>query len=89
MSNAPSTLDGEQFPELPDDSAFELPASPASTLRSLATPFQFVGFWSSVALPLAYVPVLSGALSGGQSTLAALLAVHALALVAGHGYRRD
>jgi len=89
MSNAPSTLDGEQFPELPDDSAFDLPESPDGALRSLAAPFRFVGFWTSVALPLAYVPVLSGAVSGGQSTLAALLAVHALALLFGHGYRRD
>ncbi|WP_210423537.1 hypothetical protein [Halorussus marinus] len=89
MSNAPSTLDGEQFPDLPDDSAVDLPASPADALGSIAAPFEFVGFWSAVALPLAYVPVLSGAVPSGRSTLAVLVAVHALALLAGHDYRRD
>lgn len=87
MSNAPSTLDHE-LPRIADDHAFDLQSAAESTLRTLAAPVQFTGFWSAVVLPLLYVPILGG-FAGGQSTFAVLLAVHALALVCGHDHRRD
>ncbi|WP_162224459.1 hypothetical protein [Halorussus amylolyticus] len=86
MSNASSTLDPEQLSTISDERASEMQTLAESSLRALATPFQFAGFWSSVLLPLVYVPVLAG-FAGGQSTLGLLLVVHAVALFCGHGYR--
>ena len=49
-----------------------------------------VGFWSAVALPFLYLPLM---VAGPQSTaewlsVAALVAVHAVALVVGHAHNR-
>ncbi|ELZ71185.1 hypothetical protein C5B91_06210 [Haloferax sp. Atlit-10N] len=60
----------------------------ASTIGRLAyAPLETVAFWSAVALPLAYLPVLSGGLSTGELPLfAGLIAVHAVALVLGRDH---
>ena len=55
----------------------------------LAQPVRFVGFWLSVALPLAYLPLLVGGLTGAQMvTFASLIGLHVLALFAGRNYAR-
>ncbi|ELZ60824.1 hypothetical protein G3A49_10900 [Haloferax volcanii] len=60
----------------------------ASTVGRLAyAPLETVAFWSAVALPLAYLPVLSGGLSTGELPLfAGLIALHAVALVLGRDH---
>jgi hypothetical protein len=57
--------------------------------RLVAAPLRFVAFWAAVALPFLYLPLLVRGLDG-QETLVfgLLLALNALALVAGHGHRR-
>ena len=87
MSNAPSTIDHE-LSQIADDHRFDLQSAAESTLRTLAIPVQFTGFWSAVVLPLLYVPVFGG-YAGDQSALAVLLVVHALALICGHDHRRN
>ncbi|WP_435175487.1 hypothetical protein [Halorussus sp. AFM4] len=90
MSNAPSTLDAPITEELSDDRLGGATDAARSALDLVATPVRFAGFWSAVALPLAYLPMLAGGFAAGEAPVfAALLAAHALALVAGHGYRKD
>ncbi|UPV74854.1 hypothetical protein M0R89_02000 [Halorussus limi] len=90
MSNAPSTLDTPLADELSDDRLADALGLGQSALDALAKPFQFAGFWSAVLFPLLYVPVLPGAIPGVErASLGALLVAHAVALVAGHGYRSE
>ena len=91
MSNAPSTLAQHttESADATDDSATTLLTLAESAAETLTTPFQFAGFWSAVLLPFVYAPMLVGAVAASQKTFAVLLAVHAVALVAGHGYRND
>jgi hypothetical protein len=90
MSNAPSTFDGPLADERPDERLADALNVARSALDTATKPFQFAGFWSAVLLPLVYVPMLLGGFAGEQgATFSLLLAVHALALAAGHGYRND
>jgi hypothetical protein len=47
-----------------------------------------VGFWLGTLLPVAYLPVFVAGIDSVQtlSLLLALLGIHAVALVVGHGY---
>jgi len=58
---------------------------------SLTTPLEVAGFWSAVLLPFVYLPLLLGGLHTQRAalTFGGLLALHVLAVVAGHGHRRD
>lgn len=58
---------------------------------TLLKPFEVVGFWSAVALPFLYVPlVVSGpSTTAEQTALAGLVFAHVLALVLGHRHRSD
>jgi hypothetical protein len=48
---------------------------------------QATAFWSAVAMPFLYVPLLLGGLTGGEfPTFVALVLVNALVLVLGHGH---
>lgn len=60
----------------------------AKTLQStIAAPFRFVGFWSAVVLPFAYLPLLFTDLQGATLTaFLALLAVHIVSIVVGRKY---
>ena len=90
MSNAPSTLDAPITEELPDDRLADATDVARSALDLLAAPVRFAGFWSAVALPLIYLPILAGGFAVGEaSAFVALLAAHALALVVGHDHRND
>lgn len=53
----------------------------------LVTAVRGLAFWTAALLPFAYVPLLVGHPSG--ELLGSVLAVHVVALVVGHGYRRD
>lgn len=69
------------------------PAYAIETLRTgverLARPIRCLGFWLSIALPLVYLPLLAGGLTGSQTvTFPALLGLHLLALYVGHDYAR-
>ncbi|GKZ12941.1 hypothetical protein HAL_08220 [Haladaptatus sp. T7] len=51
---------------------------------------QFVGFWSAIALPFGYLPLLySGPVSDSADALALLFVLNLVAMVVGHGYKRD
>jgi hypothetical protein len=51
---------------------------------------QATAFWSAVAMPFLYVPLLLGGLTSGEAaTFVGLLVANAAALVLGHGHRAD
>ena len=58
--------------------------------RSLARNFRAAGFWTAVALPVAYPFVLASGVPAGraQVVLFGLLCLHLLALIAGRGHAR-
>lgn len=60
-------------------------------LSALARPLEAVAFWSAIALPFLYLPILvSGLESTAQLTaFLALLALHTVAIVSGHRYNRE
>lgn len=58
--------------------------------KKLLAPVQFVGFWSAIALPFGYLPLLySGPVSDSADALALLFVLNLVAMVVGHGYKRD
>lgn len=61
---------------------------PSST-GSVVSALQFAGFWASVLLPAAYLPVLYSTAGTRQlPLLLALVALNVCCLVAGHDYLR-
>ncbi|KYH26541.1 hypothetical protein HAPAU_16400 [Halalkalicoccus paucihalophilus] len=60
-------------------------------VSTLSRPIEAIAFWSAIALPFLYLPLLvSGLGSTAQLTaFLALLAIHAAAIVCGHRYNRD
>jgi hypothetical protein len=63
------------------------PLSVPSTTTAVAA-LRRLGFWGSILLPAAYLPVLYG-MGGSERTLAVLglLAVNVACLIAGHQYQ--
>lgn len=59
--------------------------------HSLTTPLEVVSFWSAIALPFLYVPLLLAGIStqGELLTFVGLLALNLAALLAGHGHKRE
>jgi hypothetical protein len=58
--------------------------------RSVLDPLRFLAFWASILLPLTYLPLLHGGITGSELTvLAALLVANVVALIVGHGYRNE
>lgn len=59
--------------------------------HALTTPIEMVGFWTAIALPFLYVPLLITGLGtpGETMTFLALLALNVVALLAGHSYNRE
>ena len=58
----------------------------------LAGPLQFIGFWTAIALPFLYVPLLieTQLQTGAETaTFIALLGLNVLALLVGHSHRRE
>ncbi|WP_152040934.1 hypothetical protein [Salinigranum salinum] len=60
------------------------------TLSTLATAtVRTLAFWLAVVLPLAYLPLLAGGITGGELVpFVALLAANVVALLLGHDYAR-
>lgn len=51
---------------------------------------QATAFWSAIAMPFLYVPLLLGGLTGSEApAFVGLVAANGLALVLGHGHRAD
>lgn len=49
---------------------------------------RFLSFWAAIFLPLAYLPLIHGGLSEGETTIFTALAVtNLLVLVVGHDYQ--
>jgi hypothetical protein len=59
-----------------------------SALHRATASIEAASFWSAVALPLVYVPLIVTG-SGPPLLLGALVALNALALVLGHGHVRE
>ncbi|WP_276301980.1 hypothetical protein [Halorussus lipolyticus] len=59
--------------------------------HTLTTPFEVVGFWSAIALPFLYLPLLASGIStqGELLTFIGLLALNVAALLAGHSHKRE
>lgn len=65
----------------------ELPRSAVSFAASMLGPVRAAAFWSAVALPLTYIPmVATGAVWDQPVVFCALLALNALAFLVGHGH---
>ena len=59
----------------------------SDTLRTALRNVQVASFWAAIVLPVTYLPLLAGGLTGGEALLfVALVAVNAGALVLGHDY---
>lgn len=68
------------------------PLTPSlSTLGAyVRRPLEATAFWTAVVLPFLYLPLLAGGFTGNDPyAFAALLVVNLVALLGGHGYRRD
>lgn len=58
--------------------------------RAAVFPFEFVGFWMAVALPLFYLPLLAGGLTGTEvQAFVGLLALNCAGLLLGKDYARE
>ena len=65
----------------------KLPQSAVSAAASLLVPVRTAAFWSAVALPLAYLPlVATGAMWDLPLVFCALLVLNAVAFLVGHGH---
>lgn len=58
-----------------------------SLQSTVLTPFRFVGFWSAIVLPFAYLPLMFTDLEGATLTaFVTLLFLHVVAIVIGREY---
>ncbi|WP_158056090.1 hypothetical protein [Halorussus halophilus] len=59
--------------------------------HTLTTPVEVLGFWTAVALPFLYVPLLVTGIDGNGELLTffGLLVLNLAALMAGHGHKRE
>jgi hypothetical protein len=86
MSSASSTADTFA----PDAGVTDAVTVGRRAVRTALHSAQFAAFCAAIVLPLTYLPLLTNGLSLQEATvLATLLAVHAVALVVGHGYGDD
>ena len=86
MSNSSPTAPIDRLPRPNDlvDSRFV-----RLSLAGVVEPLRFLAFWTAVALPFLYLPLLAGGLDGQQfPVFAGLLLLNLVALVLGHEYRR-
>ena len=68
-----------------------LPEHVASLIAQIARSLEVVAFWSAIALPFLYVPLLvNGVGTTAQLTaFLTLLVLHAIAIVGGYRYNRE
>lgn len=64
-------------------------SSGTNALQMVMAPVRFLGFWAAIALPFLYVPLLFDGIGGNRAIVfVVLIALNAVALVAGHDHRR-
>lgn len=86
MSSAPSTADTFAPRSVVADATAAARRAFESALRTA----QFAAFCAAILLPLTYLPLLADGLPLRQALLlVALLAIHAVTFVAGHGYAEN
>lgn len=70
----------------------EQPADHSNRRRvaSIARPIEAISFWSAIALPFLYLPLLVSGLDSSPQLTAflALLVIHAVTIVGGHRHNR-
>jgi hypothetical protein len=59
--------------------------------RTLVAPIRWVAFWTAIALPFLYLPLLATGLqsSGVRTAFGVLVLANALTLLVGHSYARE
>lgn len=83
------------MPSIPNDNVQRigerLPEHAAPLLSAIARSLEAASFWSAIALPFLYVPLLVNGLgtTAQLSAFLTLLVLHALAIVGGYRYNRD
>lgn len=83
------------MPSTPNDNIAtigdRLPEHAVPLLAAIARSLEAVAFWSAIALPFLYVPLLVSGLgtSAQLSAFLTLLALHAFAIIGGYRYNRD
>jgi hypothetical protein len=83
MSHVPRSPD---FP-FERDTVNRAASTASETVRNAARNLRGVSFWAAIVLPISYLPLLSGGLTGGETLLfVALIAINAGAFVLGHDY---
>lgn len=86
-TNSPSLWPPGGSPGRVADALLDSARTVADHVRPL---LQATAFWSAVAMPFLYVPLLLGGLTSGEAaTFVGLLVANAAALVLGHGHRAD
>jgi hypothetical protein len=89
MSDTATTLP-DRLAARTDRAASALPGPVPALAAAPVRLARFVGFWTAVTLPFAYLPLLAGGLpGGGAETFAGLVAVNCVGLVLGRNYGRD
>lgn len=84
-TNSPSLWPISESPAHIADTLLGSARTVAEHLRPL---LQATAFWSAVAMPFLYLPLLVGGLTGGEAvTFIGLLFLNVVALVLGHGHR--
>ena len=58
---------------------------------TIARPLEAISFWTAIALPFLYIPLLIYGLetSGQVAVFLGLVALNVIAFVLGHGYKRN
>lgn len=83
MISKPSPLAGTSLGRVADVGVTGLAAR-------LKSPLQFLSFWGAIALPFAHLSLLAQGLESASTALlfVGLLALNAVALYVGHGYKQ-
>ncbi|RLM57494.1 hypothetical protein DVK02_06940 [Halobellus sp. Atlit-31R] len=83
MSSVPRSLDAT----IPRDSLRRGTDAITAVARAGRRSTETVSFWAAIVLPVTYLPLVVGGLTGGESILFVwLVALNALAFVFGHGH---
>ncbi|WP_049896492.1 hypothetical protein [Natrialba chahannaoensis] len=93
MSNStpsPSPLSNESVPPAGTDGDHQAESATNSARNVLKGSTQFLCFWTAVALPFVYLPLLAQGLGDPRATLIflGLLGINILTLYIGHDYKR-
>jgi hypothetical protein len=83
MSHVPRSPD---FP-FERDTISRATSTASETVRNAARNLRGMSFWAAIVLPMVYLPLLSGGLTGSETLLfVALIGINAGAFVLGHDH---